>query len=84
MKRDVAEKIIRAVKEMDQIFGQLDAASNQIHDEEEKKKLRKAIATLVFDVHEKIALEIVKQFSDLHPDKLGAGEFSRLSAGSKG
>jgi len=83
MKRDVAKKIIRAAKVMDQIFGQLDAASNQIHDEEERrscgKQLPHSSSTL-----EKIALEIVKQFSDLHPDKLGAGEFSRLSAGSKG
>ena len=69
MKRDVAEKIIQAVKEMDQAFGQLDAASNRIDEEEERKKLRRAIATLVFDVHEKITLEIVKQYPDLHPDR---------------
>ena len=69
MKRDVAEKIIQAVKDMDQVFGQLDAASNQIDEEDERKKLRRAVATLVFDVHEKITLEIVKQYPDLHPDR---------------
>ena len=69
MKRDVAEKIIQTIKEMDQVFGQLDAASNQIDEEEERKKLRRAVATLVFDVHDKITLEIVKQYPDLHPDR---------------
>jgi hypothetical protein len=69
LKREAAEKIVEAVKKLDQLFGELDAVSNLIDDDEEKKKLQRAIFTLVIEIHEKITREVVKQFPDLHPDK---------------
>jgi hypothetical protein len=69
MRRDVAEEIIRLVKKSDELFGGLSVVCGEIDDEAEKRKMRRALAELVHDVHVKITLDIVKQFPDLHPYK---------------
>ena len=69
MKRETGEKIIAAMKKMDDALEELGIASREIEDEDERKKIRREIFNLVADAHERITLEVVKQFPDLHPDK---------------
>jgi hypothetical protein len=71
MRRDVAEKVIRLVKTSDALFGELTLLTDEIDDEAERKKVRRALAELCVDIHEKITLDIVKQHPVLHPDKEG-------------
>jgi len=68
MRRDLAERTIGAVKRIDLIFDELDLVTNELDDDVERRQMRRALGTLVLDLHEKISLEIVKQFPDLHPD----------------
>jgi len=69
VKRELAEKIVHEMKQMDGVFGRLHMLSEQLEDETERKSLRRAIGELVTDSHEKITLPIARQFPDLHPDK---------------
>jgi hypothetical protein len=68
MQREAAEKIVQATKKIDEILGQLDAVSATIEDQEERKKMLRAIATIALDIHEKITLQVIQQFPDLHPN----------------
>ena len=69
MKREIAQKIIQEMKQMDAIAGHLHMLSEEIEDEAERKDLRRAIFELVADSHEKIIMPLARQFPDLHPDK---------------
>ena len=69
VKRELAEKVIREMGQMDVVLGHLHTLSEQLEDETERKNLRRAIAELVADSHEKITLPIARQFPDLHPDQ---------------
>ena len=69
MRRDVAEEIIRLVKASDALFNDLTLMAAEIEEEAERKKVRRALAELCVDIHEKITLHVVKQYPDLHPDK---------------
>jgi hypothetical protein len=69
MRRETAEAIIQGTKEIDRVLGQLYEVADQIDDEQEGKKFRRAFMTLVHETHMAITLEVVKQFPDLHPDK---------------
>jgi hypothetical protein len=71
MRREVADKIIAIVKQHDEVLNDLTILTEDIDDEAERKEVRRALAELCFDMHEKITLEIVKQYPDLHPDKEG-------------
>jgi hypothetical protein len=69
MKRETGEKIIAPMKRMDDVLKELDVASWEIEDMEERRKILREIANIGLDAHERITLEVVKQFPDLHPDK---------------
>ena len=69
MKREAAEKIIQAMKKVDDAIGGLDAAVETVENESERQRLRRLLGTLVLDLHEQITLHVVKEFPDLHPDK---------------
>jgi hypothetical protein len=68
MERGTAEKIVETVGKIDRILSGLDAISNEIDDVTERKKVRRATAMIVIDLHERLTLEAVRDFPDLHPD----------------
>lgn len=80
MRRDLAEKTIAALKRIDLIFDELDLVTNELDDDVERRQMRRALGTLVVDLHEKITLEVVKQFPDLHPDREHIEEMRRRKA----
>ena len=69
MKREAAEKVIAALKEVDAAIEKLGTASREIEDRDERMKIRGEIADLISELHERITMEVVKQFPDLHPDR---------------
>jgi hypothetical protein len=64
MRRDVAEEIIRLMKASDALFNDLTLIAAEIEEEAERKKVRRALAELCVDIHEKITLHVVKQYPD--------------------
>ena len=68
MKREVAEAIIKSMKNVDLAGDQLTQAVRAIDDEEERKKMLLFIASVAHDLHMKITLPVVQHFPDLHPD----------------
>ena len=69
MRRDIAERIVETVKKMDDLLGVIHEITLEMDDESERRALRRAIADLVCDLHEKITLTVAKQYPDLHPDR---------------
>jgi hypothetical protein len=84
MRRDLAERTIDAVKRIDLILDELDLVTNELDDEVERRKMRRALGSLVIDIHENITLEVVKQFPDLHPDREHIEEMRRRNATPEG
>src|SRR5262245_60321296 len=80
MRREVAEKIIRAMKKMDGVLNELGAVSHEIEDEDERKKIRREIANLIHESHLRITVEVARQFPDLHPDREHIEEIRRRKA----
>jgi hypothetical protein len=68
MKREIAEKVIESMKEMDRAIDRLDTAVRAIEDEPEKKRILRFIAGMIHDLHVQITLPVVKRHPDLHPD----------------
>jgi hypothetical protein len=69
MERAVAERIIKAAKQSDVVLHEMHLAIDSIHDQEEKKKYKKAWAMIVSQIYETVTREVVKGFPDLHPDR---------------
>ena len=63
MKRETGEKIIAAMKRMDAVPKELDIASWEIEDIEEKSKILREIANIGLDADERITLEVGKTIS---------------------
>jgi hypothetical protein len=74
MKREIAEKMTEVLRKIDEQWNDLDQIIEQIGDEDEKRKLKRALGRLILDMHFKITLEAVRDFAELHPD---AGGLSR-------
>jgi hypothetical protein len=73
MKRETAKKFVQASKNIDQILDQLYldqlyAVSDEIEDEAERKKIRRAMASVFVTLYEQLTREVVKDYPDLHPD----------------
>lgn len=68
MKRETAKKFVEAANEIDRILGDLDPVSFEIDDEEERKKIRRAMASVFVTLYEQLTREVVKDYPDLHPD----------------
>jgi hypothetical protein len=68
MKREVAEPIIKAMKEVDVAIDRLCEAVEAIEDERERKKMLIFVAGVIHEFHVQITLPVVKHFPDLHPD----------------
>jgi chaperonin cofactor prefoldin len=65
MQRALAERIVCLAKNLDLQLGEFHDAFDRIEDETERKKMKRALGEVVLDVHEKITLEVTKQFPDL-------------------
>jgi enamine deaminase RidA (YjgF/YER057c/UK114 family) len=68
MHRAVAEKIIQAVKELDQAFGKLDIAVRDVEDEEERRRMSRVLIGSYADLLHHITRSVLVEFPDLHPD----------------
>lgn len=68
MQRAVAEKIIRATKELDQAFGQLDIAVHAVEDEEERRRMHRVLLGSYADLLHHVTRSVLVEFPDLHPD----------------
>ena len=75
MKREIAEAIIKAMKELDLAGDQLTKAVRAIEDEEERKKMLMVIANVIHEFHMKITLPVVQHFPDLHPDEPNSRDY---------
>jgi hypothetical protein len=68
MKHETAKKFVEAANKIDEILGNLDPISFEIDDEEERKKIRRAMASVFVTLYEQLTREVVKDYPDLHPD----------------
>jgi len=68
MQRAVAEKIIRAAKELDQAFGQLDIAVHAVEEEDERRRMHRVLIGSYADLFHHITRSVLVEFPDLHPD----------------
>ena len=68
MKRETAKKFVEAANKIDEILGNLDPVSFEIEDEAERKKIRRAMVSVMVTLYEQITREVVKDYPDLHPD----------------
>jgi 2-oxo-4-hydroxy-4-carboxy--5-ureidoimidazoline (OHCU) decarboxylase len=68
MKRETAKKFVEAANKIDEILGNLDSVSFEIDDEAERKKIRRAMASVFVTLYEQLTREVVKDYPDLHPD----------------
>lgn len=77
MRREVAEKIVRTMKKMDDVLEELGVVFHEIEDEDERRKIRREIANLIHESHLRITVEVVRPFPDLHPDREHVEEIKR-------
>jgi hypothetical protein len=70
MKRETAEKIIDAMKEMDVALNKVHDALCKIENEEVRKQILMKYFDLVNDAHVNITMNVVKYCPHLQPDKL--------------
>jgi len=68
MQRAVAEEIMRAAKELDQVFGRLDIAVHAVEDEEERRRMHRVLAGAYADLLHHVSRSVLVEFPDLHPD----------------
>jgi enamine deaminase RidA (YjgF/YER057c/UK114 family) len=67
MKREIAERIVAAIKDFDQAFGQLDVALSEIENEEERRSMLRVLLGMHNTGYSHITLPITRQFPDLYP-----------------
>jgi vacuolar-type H+-ATPase subunit E/Vma4 len=75
MKREVAETIMKAMKEVEFAVNRLDEAIRAIENEEERKTMLRFLANVIHEFHVKINLPVVQHFPDLHPDVPGSRDY---------
>jgi len=63
MKRETGDKIIAAMKSMDGVLKELDIASCEILDIDQKSEILREIANIGLDADERITLEVGKTIS---------------------
>jgi len=68
MQRAVGEKIIQAVKELDQAFGQLDIAVHAVEEEDERRRMHRVLIGAYADLLHHITRSVLVEFPDLHPE----------------
>jgi hypothetical protein len=68
MKREVTEKIIKAMNGLDQAIDGLASAVREIEDESERKRMLRFVATLIHELHMQVTLPAIKDYPELHPD----------------
>ena len=67
MKREAAERIVAAIKNFDQAYGQLDIALGEIENEEERRGMLRVLLGMHNTGYSHITLPITRQFPDLYP-----------------
>ena len=68
MRREQAEEISASLRDIDAACADLDQAIRKIDDELERKRLLRALGTLILDIYERITREVTAQYPDLDPD----------------
>lgn len=59
---------MQAASGMDQAFGQLDIALGDVEDEKERRRMQRVLIGAYADLFHHVALSVIVQFPDLHPD----------------
>lgn len=67
MQREIAEQIMQAMEGFAETVNRLDKAVWLIEDEDERRRLLRFIAGLVFDSYHHLTLPVVNEFPELHP-----------------
>lgn len=69
MERSIAIEIVRHLKALDGPLNAAMAAVEKVHDMEQRRTLRRALASVVGAVYTDLLVPIGKEFPDLLPDK---------------
>ena len=72
MKREVAEKISAAMKEVERAIGALDSAVWEVEDEALHKQMISTISDTIHHFHIHINIPVAQHYPDLHPDIPGS------------
>ena len=69
MKRDIAERLMEAIKGLHKAFNDVHLVLEDVVHDPEMRPLRRGLAEVVADTHEKITHEVLKHYPDLNPYK---------------
>lgn len=69
MDRSLAAEIIKKVRSLDELLGDLEAQLRQIPDESERRPLLRALGGIIVDLDAGLVRPIAREYPDLDPDK---------------
>ncbi|HZQ00819.1 MAG TPA: hypothetical protein VFB13_14850 [Reyranella sp.] len=75
MKRQVAERIADAMKEVERALVKLDHAILEVEDEAQRKLMRDTLYKTVHFFHAHISVPVARHHPDLHPDVPGSTKY---------
>lgn len=68
MEKSSAEKVIKAVLQLDVQLNEVDAQLRELPDDAERKALLRALGTIILDLDSELIRPLVRQYPDLDPD----------------
>jgi hypothetical protein len=68
MDRNLAERMVKAIDDLNQTMNALDSLSAEIADENESRKFRRTLGTIMAE-SVGLLMPIIRQFPDLDPDR---------------
>ncbi|SKA30581.1 hypothetical protein SAMN02745126_04990 [Enhydrobacter aerosaccus] len=71
MKRELANRIAGAMKQVERSLGALDEAIRDVENEAERKQMLRTVIEAVHNLHQHISVPVARRYPDLHPDGHG-------------
>lgn len=68
MNREIAQKLMTELEGLNQVTNRQADLIEMIADMDERRKFRRAIITVIGDVHAQLMFPVLRQFPDLEPD----------------
>ena len=68
MKREVAEKIMSAMKQVEEALAKLDLAIGDVDDDKQRRPMSRQILHTIHYLHVHVTLPVANEYPDLHPD----------------
>ncbi|SKA02902.1 hypothetical protein SAMN02745126_03217 [Enhydrobacter aerosaccus] len=68
MEREVAEKIMVAMKQVELALGELHIAVDVVESESERKQMIRLLGDIIHNLHVQVTLPVARRYPDLHPD----------------